>query len=65
MTSVVGLASQKWGNEGDWPLGIGRAQHDGACEFVRLRSRIFAESLTLNGPDRVENYRLEAAAGRQ
>ncbi len=22
MTSVVGLASQKWGIEGDWPLGI-------------------------------------------
>jgi hypothetical protein len=27
MTSVAGLASQKWGIEGDWPLGIVRVQH--------------------------------------
>lgn len=52
MTSVVGLASQKWGNEGDWPLGIGRTSlhRDLTSRAVVVRDQTRRIGLTRHAP---------------
>lgn len=59
MTSVVALVSQKWGVEGDWPLGIGVRVTRNTEPMLRVdHLAIFGhiESLRLASPEPFQSW---------